>query len=363
MPHGKRGLGTSTCPRRSRSKSATSRKRTRILGGTEPEDQVNKERVIEVPVDFKEEFEKDPDGAARDYGGVSILTIHPFITRRELVAAMFKRSQEAGLTHPYTSFTVTLQDGRERLLPENLHWIEELKGNKAVKRLHSGPYFAHIDLALTIDACGLAIGHVVGSKKVLKGVGEDKRFETKPIIRIDLVLQIIAPLHGEIIVSKVRGVLYTLRDSFGVAFGKVTYDSWNSAESIQTLKSEGFSAETYSLDTSPEGYEQLREAIYEERLECYAHSILETELVQLRMDERKQKIDHLPRGSKDCSDAVAGVVHHCEEAFAQGTTSDWQNITTVTAVRPSRFANDQDELWDLIARGVLLTEDQISRLR
>src|SRR5215469_7021379 len=262
-------------------------RRSRVLDGTETD--VTEERVLTVPMDFKSEFEKDPDEAVRDFGGISILSIRPFIGRREMITLMMERGKEAGLRHPFTDFTVTLQNEHDRLLPEYLDWITD----KGKRRLNSGPYFAHIDLAKNNDAAGIGITHAVGKKQVSRGYGREKKFETRPIIRVDLALQIIAPPHGEIRIASVRELLYQLRD-LGMQFQVVSYDSFASEDSIQILKSEGFTAEKLSVDLDASAYEATKEAIYDERLLCYEMPILRKELATIRRDDKTGKIDHPP---------------------------------------------------------------------
>ncbi|MGA7623195.1 MAG: hypothetical protein WB630_13950 [Candidatus Acidiferrales bacterium] len=50
-------------------------RRSRVLDDSE--DGINPERVIEVPLDFKEQFDKDPDAAVRDFAGIPVLSIRP----------------------------------------------------------------------------------------------------------------------------------------------------------------------------------------------------------------------------------------------------------------------------------------------
>jgi hypothetical protein len=279
---------------------------------------------------------------------------------------MFSRGDKIGLKHPYSNFTITLQDSRQVLLPELLHWVtfdEIVNGKKHERRkLADGPYFAHVDLAKTQDACGLVIGHVVGSINIDRGVGPDKRSETRPVVRIDLALQIIAPPKGEITISAVRGLLYQLRE-LGMEFGKITYDSWGSDESVQTLQSEGFTAEVLSVDRTAEPYMVAKEAIYDGRVECYHMPILEKELTSLIFDARRDKVDHPPHGSKDVADCFAAVVFHCEAGFMGGSTSQWADVITISAVSRTSPIDDQDDLWDKIARGIPLSAEQIDRLR
>lgn len=332
-------------------------KRTRVLDGSETD--VSQDRVIEVPYDFKEAFDKDPDGAARDFGGRSVLSIRPFIGRRDLITKMMKSGLDRGRQHPFTNFTVTLQNEWEQLLPEHLHWVPDAKSDKMV--LSTGPYYAHIDLALSGDAAGIGICHVVGSKKVTRGFGAEQKVETKPLIRVDLVLQVVHPPNGEIRLSAARELLYRLRD-MGMQFGKVTYDSWGSAESIQQLKSEGFVADEFSVDVDGKAYEACKEAIYDERLDCYPMPVLEMELATVRRDEKTGKIDHPPLGSKDCSDSLAGAVWHCEEAFATGATNQWQGVQTVQPYKAPFYRDENAELWDKVRRGLPLTEAEIAKL-
>jgi hypothetical protein len=336
-------------------------RRSRVLDGTE--DNVAQDRVIDVPLDYKEEFDKDPDGSLRDYAGISVLTVKPFVTRREKITDMFLRGEALGFKHPYSGFTVTLQDAREQLLPENLPWlIETGRDGKEKKRMQDGPYYAHIDLAKTQDACGFCVGHVIGSKNVMKGVGQDKHFETRPVIRIDLLLQIVAPKRGEIQISSVRGLIYKLRD-LGMEFGLVSYDSWGSDESIQTLNAEGFTAENFSVDRSTEPYEQAKTAMYDDRVMCYRNPILGLELSTIMIDLKHNKVDHPPHGSKDLADAFAAVISHCEQGFTGGATSQWKDIITVNAVDRAVILDDQEALWDKIQQGVPLSEEELARLK
>jgi hypothetical protein len=347
-------------------------RRSRVLDDSE--DGINPERVIEVPLDFKEQFEKDPDAAVRDFAGIPVLSIRPFIGRREMITQMMQEGKRDGLQHPFTGFTVTLQDEHDHLLPERLDWVEDepdprtkkliidLKTKLPKQSLRMGPYYAHIDLSRTIDATGFAVVHVVGSKNVSRGFGRERKYEQRPMIRVDLALEIVAPLHGEILISSVRELLYQLRD-LGMMFNKVSYDTWGSVESIQILHGEGFDAEPLSVDKDSTPYEMLKEAIYDGRLVCYDMPILAMELATVRRDDKTGKIDHPPAGKKDVADALAGAVWWAENGYANGAGSQWKSIAAVS--QRTRFAieSENEALWDKVNRGVPLTEDEIYRLK
>jgi hypothetical protein len=310
-------------------------RRSRVLTGNETD--VNPSKVIEVPVDFKRDFERDADGCVRDFAGISVLAMRPFIARREMVQRMFELGEQAGLRHPFTALDVTLQQqdpDTERLLPKNLHWIEQPKLNqygrptigsdgRPVKErvLFPALYQVHIDLSKTGDATGLVIAHNVGACKVRRFDASKMTDveELKPVIRVDLVLRIVAPQQGEIDIPRIRAILYELNRRYKMEFGMITFDTWGSQESVKTMKDEGFNADILSVDDDTTPYETLRTAIYDERVLCYHVPVLERELIQL--ERGPKKIDHPPRGSKDIADGLAGAVQQCEDAWRAGESS------------------------------------------
>jgi hypothetical protein len=181
-------------------------------------------------------------------------------------------------------------------------------------------YHAHVDLSKSADASGLVIAHTVGARKVRRFDATTMKDveELKPVTRVDLVLRIVAPPHGEIDVPRIRAILYELQRSYGMQFGKVTFDTYGSQESVKSMKDEGFDADILSVDDAT-AYETLRTAIYDGRLLCYHVPTLERELVQL--ERGPKKIEHPARGSKDLADALAGAVTNCEEGWRRGESA------------------------------------------
>ena len=270
---------SSYMPGRFRVEIGDTAKRSRVLTGEETD--VNSDSVVEVPLDFKDAFDKDPEGSVRDYAGISTLAVTPYIVRRDLVSAMFQAAERAGLKHPFRRETVTLQDSDGQLVAENLPWVDYPKtgvqGRPAVdghgkpvmeRKLFRTKYFAHIDLAKSHDACGIAICYVSGSVKMLRGTAEDQHYEDCPQIRTALLLRVVAPPNGEILAPTVRGVLYSLHD-LGMEFGKISRRLLGLHESLQILQSQGYEAEHLSVDASTQPYATLKDAIYDGRLLCY----------------------------------------------------------------------------------------------
>jgi hypothetical protein len=306
---------------------------SRILDGTE--ENVCQERVINVPVDLRTAFERDIDKALRDNAGVATFAIKPFMGNRKAIGQMFEKGKKAGLRHPFSRMDVTLQekcapeDRVERLLPENLHWIDRQKttpeGRPMVDRdrplmervLFPALRYAHNDLSKSGDATGMCVVHAVDSMKVQRWAGEQYVTEDKPVMQVELILRVVPPVGGQVDIPNTRAIYYLLRE-MGMQFGKITYDTWGSQESVKALQDSGFAADNYSVDREKTAYETLRTAINDGRVICYCCPELERELAQL--EDAGDKVDHPPfaGASKDLADALAGAVYACEQGWAAG---------------------------------------------
>jgi len=309
-------------------------RRSRVLDGSET-NVIG--RIESIPVDFKPSFLADTDRAVRDIAGYSVLSITPFIPRREKIRKMFELGTQAGLRHPFSRvderghpLDVTLQGAAreiEFIVPEHLHYLYiEQPGMypPGARRLHSGLYWAHVDLAKgQRDKCGMVITHVVAARQIerLDARNLNPVKETLAITRVDLVLRIVAPRNGEVDIPSVRGLFHQFRD-LGMEFGKITFDQYQSQESIKALKDAGFKAELFSVDEeNATAYEVLKQALYDERVLCYEYPLLERELAQL--ERRSNKIDHpsVAGSSKDLADCLAAAVYHAEEGYRKGAGS------------------------------------------
>jgi hypothetical protein len=166
------------------------------------------------------------------------------------------------------------------------------------------PRFAHIDLGLTGDSAGLVIGHCSEFRDIDRG----DHIERMPVLQMDGILEVMPPKNGEILFYKIREILYALK-KHGMNLRWVTFDSFQSADSIQLLRQAGFISDNQSMDKTVDAYEFTKSAIYDGRVKWPPHAKLQRELASLEFDTKKHKIDHPPAGSKDVSDALAGVVY------------------------------------------------------
>jgi hypothetical protein len=262
-------------------------RKPRILAPGEEVADYDQHLVIDVPEEFRKDFVNDIMQSMRDLAGVSTTVVHPFIMEPEKVEACFKWDLRSVLSAESCDF----RDEKIAVYPK--HFLSPLE-----------PRWAHVDLAATGDSCGVAVGHVIGFRTVERGLDVK---EILPLIRFDCVLEVKPPRGGEISFEKVRDLLYLLRE-MGLNIHWVSYDSWQSRDSLQLLRQKGFITGEVSVDRDMMAYDLTKSAMYDERVFLPYHQKTVKEFMELEVDAPKQKIDHPPHGSKDCSDAVAGVV-------------------------------------------------------
>jgi len=254
----------------------------------------------------------------RDICGRATEASQMFFPRRE---PLFKALRKEGggpwkgevCHHPYTAEETTLLDGafliKERLAERRDGVWRPLVNPTAVRHVH-------VDIGLTGDAAGIAMGHISGWRDVVRSSpGGSPTMVRLPVLWYDFLLRVIPPLGGEIPYSGIRGIIYSLR-GLGFKVGLVTYDSFQRTWA-QELSTEGFRCELLSVDTSIDPYIELKAAYLEDRLSVYPYPQVEGELAalervytgQVRDGRPVEKIDHPPGGEKDVADAMAGVAY------------------------------------------------------
>ena len=176
--------------------------------------------VKRIPENYRTDFNRDPINALREVAGVSTLARTPYFSNIEAISKCF--------TDRRSVFT----------LDQVILKINDLSVRPGLfKKNGSIPRFCHIDLSKTGDSTGLVIGHVDKFIEIDRG----DIVEQLPHLVIDCALEIKPPKFGEIIYSEVRNLLYKLRD-LGMYIKWVTFDSYQSVDSIQILRSKGFVA-------------------------------------------------------------------------------------------------------------------------
>ncbi len=243
--------------------------------------------VDTVPSEYLHSYEEDIHAALRDISGVSSQLQNAYFTNMEVLSSAFGNHKSIFNTET-SNFIRPVLSIRPKL------FIDPEK-----------PHYAHVDLGATADSAGLCVGHVDRFVQIERTNGT---VEDLPLIVIDGILEIPPPRGGEIDFAKIRSIFYRLRE-LGMNLRWVSYDSWQSRDSLQLLKNQGFTVGTLSLDRDTKGYDLTKQAFNDSRIIAPVHDKCEQELRNLQWFRDKDKIDHLPDGSKDCSDALAGCVY------------------------------------------------------
>lgn len=288
--------------------------RSKILepGDEEEYGKVEGVQIIEVPEDYRKDFERDIETAIQEIAGMSTLGLSLYFQRSEKLWSMFHDHQET-LEHPFTVSEWQVDK------PGGFVW--ERIARRVKRRLPGGfiedawepilnPHairHVRLDPSLTGDATGIAVGHVAGYFEVVRRDQEGREYnEIAPKILIDFVLRIVPPVDDEIMLGTARMLIYQLVEH-GFSVEYASSDSYQSVDTKQKLKQRGIDCEIFSVEKAAQ-YQTLKTAIYEDRLFCYPYPIALDELKFLEYDATTGKVDHPEDGSKDVADAICGLV-------------------------------------------------------
>lgn len=256
---------------------------------------MNSDSMIEIPTMYRKEFENNPEKALKDLAGIPPAVGDPFISLVYKIEGCRDRWLER---HPGYTSPVTLSGAIE-------DWFI---CQDAIKRV------AHIDIAYSAegDSMGIAMGHVHEVVEIEE--------EFKPYIVIDMIMRLHAPPGGEIFLGDMRRIIYLLRDERKFKIKRATLDGFQSQDTIQQFRKRRIESDILSVDRQLMPYHDLREAIYEERIEfpklMVKYRVGDTEPTEVLVKELSElvdagnKIEHPVNGSKDVADAVAGVTYN-----------------------------------------------------
>lgn len=256
--------------------------------------------ILEVPLPYKPDFQKNPDGALRDVVGIATDAITPFFRRRQKIVDCLARGVDRGLLPLVDKEVVELAvDGMPMWLSENMPGDAE----------RQKPHFVHIDLSRTADRCGVALVRFDGMVNVPRP-GDPNVLEVLPKFTVLMAVGLKPSPIREVDIPEVRNWVLQLVSLYGFNIQSVTFDGFDSAESVQVLRKAGIVSDVVSMDRTTDAYDALRDVIYSDRLDMQPDcELAKTELVQLEYYAEKRKVDHPPRGSKDVADAITGAVY------------------------------------------------------
>lgn len=253
-------------------------------------------QIEDVPIELKTDFLRDPEAAQRDYIGIASNAITPFMSQRDRIVQSILAWREEGMKPWVTKANVDLQTDGMPQIDEALLPADRERGR-----------FIHIDLSTSVDRCGIAVVSHLGNVEMVR---EGSDFvEVLPRYAVDLAVSIQPNPIQQLDIALVRQWITQLVAFWKINVINVSYDGFQSKESMSMLRKAGIRSSQLSVDRGTEAYEVLRDAIYDGRVLMYDNDLLRQELVTLEYYAEKKKVDHPPKGSKDIADAVAGAIY------------------------------------------------------
>jgi len=153
-------------------------------------------------------------------------------------------------------------------------------------------------------ATGFAVGHIAGKKTIRRYDNGLLVRREVPVIRFDVLLQVLPPEGEEIILNEVVNIIFELVRQ-GMPIQSVSFDSYQSVALIQQLKQEGFNSFTWSSE-KPGHYNSFKQMIYDGCITAYEYAPLLKELRELERDS-SGKVVKPEHGSKDIADACCCI--------------------------------------------------------
>lgn len=249
-------------------------------------------RLLDVPEDNKTRFLSDFDVALRDIAGITVQGSFSFITQDLLDRAIGERK------NPFYKDIIEVGT-QDKLSIEEFFHLECVDS-----RLIHMPMFIHLDLSLTTDRSGIS-GIVISGRKDIDLKG---KVISVPTFSHVFSIAVQAPRGDKISYMKINQFICWLRNVCKFNISCVSRDQFQSEYMAQLLEAQGFNTAKISLDRTSDGYDALKSAILEQRIDLLHVELLETELTHLKRDPGTGICDHEVGGSKDMSDSVAGSV-------------------------------------------------------
>jgi hypothetical protein len=283
--------------------------------------------LIEVPIEYKKHFVEKLHESIKDIAGFSITAINMFFDRVDDLdeCVCVQELGDVHRVHPY-EFEETSVISPKLIKWELIPTTYDRKRDIIASAVNGGTRrYCHIDLSQTGDATGVAIGHYGGHKLITEKVEvpdlvtNGTKFiditESRAITIMDFMMKFLPPIGGRIDIDKVRLIVKTLAERLGWVLAEVTYDQYQSANSINAWNSEQIKSYVFSVDRTSKPYEEFRASVYQKRFSSYKYAPLKKDIGSLDYNSRTSKVDHRAGGSKDVSDPVAAVVSHIERDY------------------------------------------------
>lgn len=290
---------------------------------------VVRDLIDEVPVEFYENYRTNLPQSIADISAHSVQTQGKLFNSRKVFFSCVDK--ELPNLFFKTAFTISTNANSKTEPIEFYLRAPFAKQNKE--------RFIHIDQSVSGDCTGIA--SVYRDDEVYSIDDAGVEHVKRPVV-IDFALKIIPPVDGgQIDIEVVRSFVLYMANKLKLKIGKVTYDQFQSTESIQYLKKLGFNAAKQSVE-SEVPYLSFLKLFYQNEIKMpeQAAELIAEEIFDLQHLRELKKVDHVEGKSKDVCDAVVGAVWGClnhgmESSKASHTYEDAQSVVAANAYRDS----------------------------
>lgn len=317
-------------------------------------------KIIQVPIEFLERFQKDLVGNLRRLAGVSIdqLRKTKLFPSEKLLVDCYDPAKR----NPVKVLTIEVG------LNDNIDFAKYIDFS-AIRIPRHFPRYIHIDVAYSGegDALGLGMSCISGwTERTVENLedGGSMQVEKLPVVETDFGVRIKARSGDKIPLSKIRKLIMDLKKVYYFNIRLVTFDlNLLSEDSKQILSKAGIKCDALSLDRNPQIYRNFRNLVGEKRWCCHRDEWLHFELSNLEDDPEKNKVDHpnevvdvkiledggtrdvVLKGSKDCSDGVVGSVENALRNVSVPASREFTDAVKKVLSKP----NQQTALGSLLS--------------
>ena len=251
------------------------------------------QHFIQVPIDFKKDFEVDLITALQDIASVPTAPLGRLFTSEKHYQKAIKNQ-----VNPFVQNSITISTSRTDDRTVQKYFKPGWKPQHPEL-----PRYIHFDYSITGDEAGVACSYA----EVLER--SDDGLVTKRVTT-EWMMQVKPPKKPEQIdLKKMRSIVYYLRDELHLTIGGVTFDSYASEEAVQALTQDGFNVKIKSLDRDDKAYTDMMQLYYQELYQHPDHPRYHEELFGLVHYRDKHKVDHLAGSDKGVTDAAIGSAH------------------------------------------------------
>lgn len=271
--------------------------KSRIMSSDENIELTKKQgyKILEVPVEYKKDFEDNLNRALTEVAGVSVNYIDKFFSR-EYVSKSIDRNRQ----NPFSQDILIIG------LRDNQEYKDYFNPNLIPQEWQQENIYMHFDTSKNKDRTGIsAVSQAKNNPEELHHL---------------FTIYIEAPKNDQICFKKHENFVFYLYDELGWNIKNISSDGFNSAQLKQNFILHGIEADYISPDRTNIPYLSLQRLLYDGLMKILNIPLLENEIVELNMDNVKMKIDHPINKSKDGSDSLACA---CQNAINHRTAEDF----------------------------------------